>query len=239
MSSQKLKKLNNNEILIISNKYDWIKQDLKNNNVHFIIPKTITNKPKLKSAHDLESTARRFKQLGLFRKWLFLSKEYVKIKRQILLQDKTTEKWYFDACALEEQKIFNYIYNKSKNTMCIASHLSIGEAVSNFICKINPKLSLEEKNQRINAFLNFLDTLHKKYNLEIVGNDKILDVFKKIQLELPRLSFTDSIHLATAGVYNCSKIYSSDNDLTGISQNKIKKMGAILDIPVLSIIKVW
>ncbi|MDD2260594.1 MAG: hypothetical protein PHO87_06335 [Acholeplasmataceae bacterium] len=68
MSSQKLKKLNNNEILIISNKYDWIKQDLKNNNVHFIIPKTITNKPKLKSAHDLESTARRFKQLGLFRK---------------------------------------------------------------------------------------------------------------------------------------------------------------------------
>lgn len=167
-----------------------------------------------------------------------MSKDFIKIKRQELLHDKTTEKWYFDACALEEQKIFNYIYNKGKNTLCIVSHLGVGEAVSNFIYKLNTKLSLDEKNIKINVFLNFLDTLQKKYNLEIVGNDKILDAFNKIRAELPRLSMSDSIHLATAGVYNCSKIYSSDKDLTCIPQKKIKEIGIIFDVPDFSIIKV-
>lgn len=69
MSSKKLRKLNKEEILILSNKNDLVKHDLQNSTVHFIIPETTTiSKPKLKTAHDLESTARRFKQLGLFRK---------------------------------------------------------------------------------------------------------------------------------------------------------------------------
>lgn len=65
MNSKKLKKLSKQEIFKFA-EAEWTKKDLRNKTVHYI--DRDTKQPALKSAHNLESTARRFTQLGLFRK---------------------------------------------------------------------------------------------------------------------------------------------------------------------------
>jgi hypothetical protein len=65
MNSKKLKKLSKQESFKFAES-EWAKKDLRNKTVHYI--DRDTKQPVLKSAHNLESTARRFTQLGLFRK---------------------------------------------------------------------------------------------------------------------------------------------------------------------------
>ena len=173
-----------------------------------------------------------------------MSKKYLENKRSEILHDKTIEKWYFDACVLDEKKIFSQIYHKGK-AICIISHLSLGEAFSNFIIKLNSVNCIKNKENQITAFVDFINKLQKEYSFQIVGHDEISNQLEKlnnnfinVKKDGTRLSISDAIHLATAGAYNCCKIYSSDRDLTNLSSNKLKRISETFELHNLAIIKV-
>ena len=153
---------------------------------------------------------------------IFLSKhkkhKSKQLNRKQILTDSNIRKWYYDACALEGDKIYNEMYTNTKiKIYSIVSHLSFGEAYGNV---------LNKGEKQISKFNNLVATVKEHCGLKVVGNDGIKSIYNEIQKINFRLSLTDSVHLATAIKYKCEIFKTRDGDLTNLSatfKNKISE----------------
>lgn len=148
---------------------------------------------------------------------MFLKIEIMPKKKKVL------EYYYYDACALEGEKAFAEIINK-RIPSAILSHLSLGEAYGSCLSK---------SKEKSDSFLNLINRI-KSY-IKIVGNDNINGEFDSVINEIPRLSITDAIHVATAIKYGCKNIRTLDSDLFKADKKKISKLGTKYNIPIFSI----
>jgi predicted nucleic acid-binding protein len=135
-----------------------------------------------------------------------------------ILTDNHTRKWYYDACALEGEKVYDEMYTNTKFKIYpLVSHLSFGEAYGNV---------LDKGKKQISDFNRLISTVKEHCGLKVVGNDGIKSIYNKIQEINSRLSLTDSIHLATAIKNKCEIFKTRDGDLTNLSyvcKNKFAK----------------
>ena len=106
----------------------------------------------------------------------------------------------------------------------ILSHLSLGEAYG---------VSLLKGKKKLECFIELIDRISDY--IKIVGNDNINKEFEAVNDEIPRLSITDAIHIATAIKYKCKSIRILDRDFKGINKKKILKLGTKYNIPIFSI----
>lgn len=138
---------------------------------------------------------------------------------------------YLDACVLDLKEQARHFLNSQNSAKIVTSHLAIGEAVANTgikkgveASKILLEFLIENVNQGKLSFVQHDDKLSAK--------DELLE---EINEEFPRLSLTDSIHLATAVKNKCNKLISIDGDFTGIERRKLAKFGAKHEIQNLGI----
>ncbi len=122
---------------------------------------------------------------------------------------KVLEKWYYDACTLEGEISYYKIINRKYPKEAIISHLSLGEAYGNCFSKGKDEAS---------AFINLIEAL-RDY-IKIVGNDSIDDILEKIKAQIPRLTMTDAIHLATALTNGCKIFVTTDSDFCGLKEEE-------------------
>lgn len=127
-----------------------------------------------------------------------------------------SQKWYYDACALENEMILKEIMkmNRKYPRLHIISHLSLGEAYGSCCNKGKEAAS---------SFLDLMEKLLDRYfeNIKIVGNDcpkKIIDYIRKNFV----LSITDALHLATAVKNKCCILRTTDYHLYNLSKQKIR-----------------
>lgn len=134
-------------------------------------------------------------------------------------KNKKMERWYYDACALDDsKKIYKEILNKNPKEILL-SHLAIGEAYGNCLGK---------GEEEANVFTSLMDKIIKvkeKYNIKIIGNDKTEFELEKVKSIIRRISITDAIHLATALKNKCRIFKTIDGDFCGESPLKMKKLG--------------
>lgn len=138
-----------------------------------------------------------------------------------MASDDKREKWYYDACALDSGlETYSEIINKNHPIKPIVSHLSLGEAYGNCHGRIKSKEASE-------AFIDLINRLKALNKLNIVGNDGINDIFDEIRNDIPHLSITDLMHLATAIKNKCNIFRTIDDDfinLSDINKKKIKEI---------------
>ncbi len=134
-------------------------------------------------------------------------------------KNKKIEKWYYDACTLDDNKgIYKEIFNKNPKEVLL-SHLAIGEAYGNCLGK---------GSEETNAFTSLMDKIVKvkeKYNIKIIGNDRTESELEKVKSIIGRVSITDAIHLATALKNKCRIFKTIDGDFCGEPHLKIKELG--------------
>ena len=122
-----------------------------------------------------------------------------------------SRRWYYDSCTLDRMEAYSDILNiQQHSVICMTSHLGLGEAHGT---------CFEKGNEKLDAFLE-LQVKIKPY-LRVVGNDDIEKIFDELSVELPRLTFTDKVHLATAIKYKCEVFKTTDGDLTGLPKKKV------------------
>ncbi|MFA6601435.1 MAG: PIN domain-containing protein [Candidatus Paceibacterota bacterium] len=130
-----------------------------------------------------------------------------------------SEKWYYDACTLDHRlATYGEIINKGHKSY--TSHLAVGEACSSCLLKAG-----DTKNYEILDF--FVDLLKKLRNieqLEIVSNDHVESILRKISEIVPVLSITDSLHLATALREQCCVFRTIDNDFNGLTKSVCEEL---------------
>ncbi len=143
-----------------------------------------------------------------------------------------SEKWYYDACTLDQKNCFYDIVNKKPPKKAVISHLSLGEAYGN--CHHTKK---KDPIGSISALAGLIERLREGGYVEIVGHDGIDKQLKAIKEFSINLSTTDSIHLATAIKKKCYTFVSIDRDFLGISRAKLAKLGSEFCISELKIIK--
>ena len=136
---------------------------------------------------------------------------------------KSLEYYYYDACALEGEEALSEIINK-RIPNAILSHLSLGEAYG---------VSLSKGKEKSECFIELIDRISNY--IKIVGNDNIDNVFEVVRDEIPRLSITDAIHVATAIKYKCRTLRTLDKDLKGKDGKKILQLGNRFNISTFSI----
>ena len=139
------------------------------------------------------------------------------------------ECWYYDACALDRSKSsYGEMFNKNHPIKAVVSHLSFGEAYANAHLK---------GEKQADAFIRLMRSLSQY--VTIVGNDGCESEFKKIRSFFPRLSITDSVHLATAILNRCVVIRTIDSDFIGLPRRKLNELGSEFGLPHLSIKKMF
>lgn len=136
---------------------------------------------------------------------------------------KAPEYYYYDACTLEGEETFSEIINK-RIPNAVLSHLSLGEAYG---------VSLSKGKKKSECFVELIDRISDY--IKIVGNDNINKEFEAVNDEVPRLSITDAIHIATAIKYKCKSIRTLDRDFKGIDRKKILRLGNKFNISTFSI----
>ena len=133
-------------------------------------------------------------------------------------EEHVPEFWYYDACALEENKdVFKDVLRK-KPTMAVVSHLSLGEAYGNCCHKSDV---LRE------SFLELIDKLRNIKRLKIVGNDGTSKIMEEIKDTVDRISETDLMHISTAIKQKCQKFVTCDHDFCGLTADKKRDIAQI------------
>ena len=145
--------------------------------------------------------------------------------------EENRERWYYDACTLDEKNIYYEIVNKRPSKEAIISHLSLGEAYSN--CHLKKKDPLGT----INSLSQFIEELRLGNYIRIVGNDNLEKELDYVLEICSRLSTTDAIHLATAIREKCGVFVSIDSDLLGLPQKKLTKLAKKFNMPKLVVIE--
>lgn len=136
-----------------------------------------------------------------------------------MLSTEPSEKWYYDACTLDSRlETFYEIINKGHKS--ITSHLAIGEGYANCLLKGNRAYSYEV----LDSFIELIKKLKTKGLLEIVGHDEVGPILEKVKDIVPRLSVTDSLHLATALHEQCCIFRTIDKDFDGITKPISEKL---------------
>lgn len=120
------------------------------------------------------------------------------------LSVESKNKFYYDACALGSEETYRGIVNNKNSNEHIISHLSLGEAFGNSLCKGDDVLR---------SFLELMETIKRK--IKIVGNDVKPDLFQDILENINSLTPTDALHLATAINHECSNFKTTDSDFLG------------------------
>lgn len=124
------------------------------------------------------------------------------------------EKWYYDACTLDEGLVsLDEIINKSHFHKAYTSNLAIGEACAN---------CFNTNEEQFSAFVDLLRRL-RKY-IEIVGNDGVEETILEIKELCPRLSLTDSMHLATALREKCCVFRTTDLGFDDVTKDIGKQL---------------
>ena len=127
-------------------------------------------------------------------------------------EKKLKERWYYDACVLDDRRVYEELINKHPPKESFISHLALGEALGNCLLKGTEAAS---------AFFELIEKFQGL--IRIIGNDNIdseLDVIKNDTSI--RLSITDSIHLATAFKNQCIVFVTADkNDFINIPRKKV------------------
>ncbi|MFA5714564.1 MAG: PIN domain-containing protein [Candidatus Paceibacterota bacterium] len=132
-------------------------------------------------------------------------------------EDKS-ELWYYDACALDEDKgIYGDVLGK-KPIIAVVSHLALGEAYGN---------SSHKSEEAGNAFLELINHLKSYKILKIIGNDGTGKIMEEIKTEVDRISETDLMHISTAIKHKCQRFVTSDSDFCGWSSGKKRKIREI------------
>ncbi len=136
------------------------------------------------------------------------------------------ERWYYDSCALDyDKEIYGEMTSKKNPIVPVVSHLSLGEAYGNCHRKGRPQ---EE------AFLSLMRIVGSK--IEIVGNDVADKILNEVRTTFPRLSITDSVHLATAIIAKCSIFRTMDDDFD-LDAGEVAKLAANHSVPNFKIRK--
>jgi len=127
------------------------------------------------------------------------------------------EKWYYDACVLDDRDVYSDIINKRPPKDSYISHLALGEAFGNCLLK---------SEEAATAFFELISKLQGYIN--IVGNDNIDHIFKSINEDPSiRLSITDAIHLATAFKYECIVFVTADKgDFINMSHKTVQNIAS-------------
>ena len=123
-----------------------------------------------------------------------------------------TTRVYYDANALD-RKIIGEITNKNplSRTASVVSHLSIGEAACN-----------ENKKGNMKDFMEIVQQLQEY--IDVVSVDEATPLLNKVQKQFPRLTLSDSIHLALCLQFSCAELRTRDADLLTISPVKIDEL---------------
>lgn len=133
-------------------------------------------------------------------------------------RQENTELWYYDACALEENKgVYADVLGRKPIT-AIISHLALGEAYGNCCYK---------SDEAREAFLELIDHLSDNKKLKIIGNDGVGRIMDEIKLEVDRISDTDLMHISTAIKNKCQKFVTCDSDFCGWTTGKKRKIREI------------
>ncbi len=133
------------------------------------------------------------------------------------------EKWYYDACTLDHDKItYAEIVNKNYPKDAFISHLALGEAYGN---------CCEKGKEAADAFIGLINKL--KDHIHIIGNDGIDTIFKEVRDHFTRLSITDAMHLATAITHNCKIFRTIDPDFCGISKKDMRSLAKKLNTTIV------
>lgn len=134
--------------------------------------------------------------------------------------------WYCDACTLEEELIYHEVTSKNKKKMLI-SHLALGEAYGN---------CLNKGEVQAKALLNLIRKMKKSGFLNVVGNDNIEEIVTHIIKSDLRMSFTDTVHVATALKKKCVTFMTTDKaDFEEIDKLKITELGKKFGVDDFSI----
>lgn len=141
------------------------------------------------------------------------------------------EKWYYDACTLDQKNCYYDIVNKKPPKKAVISHLALGEAYGN--CHVKKKNPIGA----ISALAGLIEKLRLGNYIKIVGNDNVDKELKFIKESSLRLSITDSVHLATAVKERCCVVVSTDSDFLRAPKKKLFKLKENFSLSKLVIIK--
>ena len=144
---------------------------------------------------------------------------------------KKVQKWYYDACALDDDKdTYKEVFRgKKKGIVAVASNLSIGEAYGN---------SYKKKGQEAaEAFIDLIGRLNKIKAFEIVNHTGIDKKFKQVR-SATRLSITDAMHLATAMSNECCNLITADSDLYDLPKESLKDISKECGVGYCSVTKI-
>ena len=134
-------------------------------------------------------------------------------------KENDSQKWYYDACALDNDKnTYKEIFsnNKHRKIESLASNLSVGEAYGNSYRK--------KGKEAADSFMNLMRVLNKTGAFKIVDHCDIKKLFFEIVENFPRLDIPDAIHLATAIKNGCCNLRTVDSDLYKIPAKDIRDL---------------
>jgi len=145
----------------------------------------------------------------------------------------SSQKWYYDACALDNDKntykeVFNN--NKRRSIESLAGNLSIGEAYGNSYRK--------KGKEAADSFINLIKALNKIGAFKIVDHCDIKNLFSEIIARFPRLEMTDAIHLSTAIRNGCCNLRTVDSDLYNLPSKEVRELAIKFNAPNFAITKI-
>ncbi len=143
-----------------------------------------------------------------------------------------SEKWYYDACTLDH-KLTTYGEIINDEHISITSNLAIGEGCANCLLKWNNIKGYDV----LDSFIDLLKKLRDQDLLKIVGNNDIESILARNKESVPRLSVTDSIHLATALREKCCIFRTIDNDFDELTKNIEKRIANENGMPKFAVSK--
>ena len=137
-------------------------------------------------------------------------------------------KWYYDACTLDPNLgTFGEIVNK--RATAYTSNLALGESFAN---------SLRKDPESLESFIDLIKKLRETgIEINIVGNDEIEKLISQIKELCPRLSLTDSVHLATALREGCCVFRTIDSDFDDVTTDIQKQLANKHGMSTFSIVQ--
>lgn len=125
-----------------------------------------------------------------------------------------TERWYYDACALETGIIYDEIINNTRSSRKLtASFLSLGEAYGNCF--------REDKDESApSKFVQLIEKLRNVGKLDIISNAQINKAFNFVKEVCDKLEVADAMHLATALQNKCNILRSFDRHFIKLTKEQ-------------------
>jgi predicted nucleic acid-binding protein len=146
---------------------------------------------------------------------------------------KYSQKWYYDACALDyDLDVYGEMTSKNNPKQIVLSHLALGEAYGN--CYLDG----EEKARLFIQLLERLREIFNKHQMLIVRNENIYKQFGKVREHFEVLDIADAMHIATALKHKCNNIRTIDSDLAGLQKLKVRQLGEEFEIDNFVITKI-